>query len=145
MAGKFRTWAANLGNKVKGDVAETLSSEASYARDDIRQKLVEEGWTGNVQTPDTDWEAVKEQAHKEAGIDQLGHTPEQAAAWENHKANAEALYGAPKEKDEGLDIHGNPVEGEDFSGTVWDQENRNGIEPMNVPDIPDQEPDLEPD
>ncbi|QBF30060.1 hypothetical protein [Thalassococcus sp. S3] len=103
MAGKFRAWANNLSADVKRDVAQTLSQEASYARDDIRQKLIEEGWTGSVQTP---------RLHKT-------YTPE----------------GSPEPEtkpDEGLDIQGNPIEGEDFSETVWDNEQGIGIEAPEI-------------
>ena len=119
MAGKFKEWAKNLSADVKRDIA----AEANYARDDIRQKVIEQGWTGSVQTPRavTSYSTVKEE-------------PE-------------------KEQEEGLDIQGNPIEGEDFSGTVWDQENRNGIEAGDVqgieaPEIEPseiQEPDIEPE
>ena len=111
MAGKLKAWAGSVGS----DVKQSMANELNYARDDIRQKIVEEGWTGSPQTD-------------------KGHFYETKATSEPETEPAEDV-----------DIQGNRIEGEDFSGTVWEQENRNEIEPMNVPDISDQAPDIEPD
>jgi hypothetical protein len=47
MSEKFKSWAKNLGDDIKRDVAEFATSEANRAREDIRQKVVQEGWTGS--------------------------------------------------------------------------------------------------
>ena len=46
MSEKFKSWAKNLGDDIKRDVGEFAASEANRAREDIRQKVVQEGWTG---------------------------------------------------------------------------------------------------
>lgn len=150
MAGKMRAWAKSVPPETKqkmwSELKEAGVNEARFARDDIRQKVVEEGWSGSVQTPrgvenysshdteepntfeveatETDWQAIKEDAHKQAGIDQLGHTPEQQIEWERHKATAEELYGN---------------DSSEYQGTVWENENRHGIEPP-APDAHDIQP-----
>lgn len=47
MSEKFKSWAKNLGEDIKRDVGEFAASEANRAREDIRQKVVQEGWTGS--------------------------------------------------------------------------------------------------
>jgi hypothetical protein len=46
MSEKFKNWAKNLGDDIKRDIAEFAANEATRARDDIRQKVIQEGWTG---------------------------------------------------------------------------------------------------
>lgn len=163
MSGKFREWAENLGADVKRDIAEKLREESSYARDDIRQKIVEEGWTGSVQTPSlnktSETDASPEPAPEE-GVDIQGNTTEGAdfsdtvweqekaaaletaemetrsenIAWDVHKAKAEELYGH------------SPTDG----GTVWDNEQNTDIKAPEIeaPDIEEPEidgPDIEPE
>jgi len=159
MAGKMRAWAKSVPPETKqkmwSELKEAGVNEARFARDDIRQKLIEEGWSGSVQTPrgiktyaadaseeavaqslaepdsvqsEPDWESEKAVALETASMDNL----ESESAWELHKEKAEALYG------ESAGEH---------QGTVWKNEHRNGIEPP-APDAPDiQPPDngIEPD
>jgi hypothetical protein len=114
MSEKFKSWAKNLGDDIKRDVAEFATSEANRAREDIRQKVVQEGWTGQHSA----FEAHGTSATTRNDIEALAPA-------------ADNVYGT--------------IEHEEFDGTVWDQENRNEIEPMDAPDIPDQGTDIEPE
>ncbi len=161
MAGKMRVWAKSVPPSTKqkmwAQLKEAGVNEARFARDDIRQKLIEEGWSGSVQTPrgiktyaadvaeegpaqgtaevasspiETDWESRKADALETASI----HTSESAIAWEEQKATAEALYGHD----------GN------YQGTVWQNEQQNGIEPpaqenQTSPDVQPPDAGIEPD
>lgn len=122
MAGKMKAWAKSLPSETKqsmwGRLSDAGMNEARFARDDIRQKLIEEGWAGKPQT-------------------------ERARFYEADTSEAK-----PNQTDVAEET-AFTIQTEDFGSTVWEQESRNGIEPMDsaapAPNLPNQRPDIEPE
>ena len=143
MAGGTKRWASQLNDDSKKSALRHAGEHGAVgllnAREDVRQKLVDEAWFGRntdtvqgmgasseqghgIHGPSADaqpgtvwgqdeghtqdfydapnWNSVKEASHDEAGVNGLGHTPEQQDSWEMKQAQAHELYGHEPEDHE---------------------------------------------
>jgi len=76
MSEKFKNWAKNLGDDIKRDIAEFATSEANRAREDIRQKVVQEGWASQHSAKETDNTSYGMSQEPEAAADHVYGTIE---------------------------------------------------------------------
>ena len=99
MSGSFKKWGQNLNDETKqsawAHAKESAAQGLFDAREDIRQKLVDEGWTGRFQ-PD-----AKVDLYGNAAAPEPDASPDIASS---------DLYGETPEMEPEADIHGNEPE-----------------------------------
>lgn len=89
------------------EIGETLGKEASYAVTDIRQKLVEEGWTGKRQTPPFREHHHHQHEQPQASGQNIHGNGPGADRQPDVDGMHQGSYAEYAERKHGIDIHGN--------------------------------------